>query len=191
MVPLASLGIISALVQAAGYSLQTAGSGPNGMDLKYLEALPILSSTEPNIRISGLKSCAYHGNGIQQRYLLVSEIKHKLGRGAQAIMTATQPGSEPTIWRLAIGSCKYIESLGVSVDLSQTPVKMRTGVTKAVVLDVDGKQAAVFVLEDTVRSDAQKVIAQLKNLGLTVGIITGDSAALATSVARERKNLKF
>ncbi|KAI8408905.1 hypothetical protein FOFC_11855 [Fusarium oxysporum] len=117
--------------------------------------------------------------------ILVSEIKYELGRGAQAVVTATQPGSESTTWKLAIGSRTYIESPGVSVDLSQTPVKMRTGVTTTVVLAMDGKQAAVFALEDTVRSDAQKVISQLKDLGLTIGMITGDNAASATSVARE------
>ncbi|KAM5374569.1 hypothetical protein ACJA88_008034 [Fusarium oxysporum] len=117
--------------------------------------------------------------------ILVSEIKYELGRGAQAVVTATQPGSEPTTWKLAIGSRTYIESPGLSVDLSQTPVKMRTGVTTTVVLAMDGKQAAVFALEDTVRSDAQEVISQLKGLGLTIGMITGDNAASATSVARE------
>ncbi|KAI3583898.1 haloacid dehalogenase-like hydrolase-domain-containing protein [Fusarium oxysporum f. sp. albedinis] len=117
--------------------------------------------------------------------ILVSEIKYELGRGAQAVVTATQPGSESTTWKLAIGSRTYIESPGVSVDLSQTPVKMRTGVTTTVVLAMDGKQAAVFALEDTVRSDAQKVISQLKDLGLTIGMITGDNAASATAVARE------
>ncbi|KAH7477446.1 hypothetical protein FOMA001_g9302 [Fusarium oxysporum f. sp. matthiolae] len=117
--------------------------------------------------------------------ILVSEIKYELGRGAQAVVTATQPGSESTTWKLAIGSRTYIESPGVSVDLSQTPVKMRTGVTTTVVLAMDGKQAAVFALEDTVRSDAQKVISQLKDLGLTIGMITGDNAASATAVARK------
>ncbi|SCO86382.1 related to P-type ATPase [Fusarium oxysporum] len=117
--------------------------------------------------------------------ILVSEIKYELGRGAQAVVTATQPGSESTTWKLAIGSRTYIESPGVSVDLSQTPVKMRTGVTTTVVLAMDGKQAAVFALEDTVRSDAQKVMSQLKDLGLTIGMITGDNSASATSVARE------
>ncbi|KAF5599925.1 copper-transporting ATPase 2 [Fusarium pseudoanthophilum] len=117
--------------------------------------------------------------------LMVSEVKHELGRGAQAVVTATQPGSKSTTWKLAIGSRAYIESLGVSVDLSQTPVKIRTGITTTVVLAMDGKQAAVFVLEDKVRSDAHQIIRELKALGLAVGMITGDNAASATSVARE------
>ncbi|PNP79433.1 hypothetical protein FNYG_07268 [Fusarium nygamai] len=116
---------------------------------------------------------------------MVSELKHELGRGAQAVVTATQPGSKSTTWQLAIGSLAYIESLGVSVDLSQTPVKTRNGITTTVVLAMDGKQAAVFVLEDKVRSDAHQVIRQLKDLGLIIGMITGDNAASATSVARE------
>ncbi|KAF5568661.1 P-type ATPase [Fusarium phyllophilum] len=121
--------------------------------------------------------------------LKVSQIKHELGRGAQAVVTAIQPVSESsglsTTWKLAIGSRTYIESLGVSVDLSQIPVTMRTGITTTVVLAIDGKQAAVFVLEDKVRFDAHQVIRQLKDLGLTVGMITSDNAASATSAARE------
>ncbi|KAF5975916.1 P-type ATPase [Fusarium coicis] len=117
--------------------------------------------------------------------LMVSEIKHELGRGAQAVVTAIQPGSSSTCWKLSIGSRAYIESLGVSVDLSQTPVKIRTGITTTVVLAMDGKQVAVFVLEDKVRSDVQQVIRQLKDLGLTIGMIAGDNAASAISVARE------
>lgn len=121
--------------------------------------------------------------------LMVSGINHELGRGAQAALTATQPvsgaGGLSTIWKLAIGSRTYIESLGVSVDLSETPVKMRNGIATTVVLAVDGKQAAVFVLEDKVRSGAYQVIRQLKDLGLNIGMITGDNAVSATSVARE------
>ncbi|KAG4258022.1 hypothetical protein FPRO03_02977 [Fusarium proliferatum] len=117
------------------------------------------------------------------------EINHELGRGAQAFVTATQPLSESggvfATWKLAIGSRAYIESLGVSIDLCQIPVEMRNGITTAVVLAVDGKQAAVFVLQDTVRSNVHQVIRQLKDMGLAVGMITGDNAVSATSVARE------
>ncbi|KAL9566315.1 hypothetical protein ACKAV7_009542, partial [Fusarium commune] len=126
--------------------------------------------------------------GEKHEYLptfLVSEIKHELGRGAQAVVTATQPGSESTTWKLAIGSRKYVESLGISVDLCQTPVKMRNGIITAVVIAIDDKQAGIIVLEDTVRSDAYQVIRKLKDLGLSVGMITGDNATSATSVARE------
>ncbi|KAG4284369.1 hypothetical protein FPRO06_08748 [Fusarium proliferatum] len=130
--------------------------------------------------------------GEKQEYLpnlVVSEINHELGRGAQAFVTATQPLSESggvfATWKLAIGSRAYIESLGVSIDLCQIPVEMRNGITTAVVLAVDGKQAAVFVLQDTVRSNVHQVIRQLKDMGLAVGMITGDNAVSATSVARE------
>ncbi|KAF5541363.1 P-type ATPase [Fusarium napiforme] len=116
---------------------------------------------------------------------VVSEIKHELGRGAQAVVTATHSGSNFTSWKLAIGSRAYIESLGVSINLSQIPVKTRNGITTTVGIAMDGKQAAVFVLEDKVRSDAYQVIRELKALGLAVGMITGDNTASATSVARE------
>ncbi|KAF5652791.1 copper-transporting ATPase 2 [Fusarium sp. NRRL 25303] len=136
---------------------------------------------ESHLRLGGKNECSAN--------LMVSGINHELGRGAQAVLTATQPVSEAgglsTIWKLAIGSRTYIESLGVSADLSETPVKMRNGIATTVVLAVDGKQAAVFVLEDKVRSDAQRAIRQLKDLGLNIGMITGDNAVSATSVARE------
>ncbi|CVK91343.1 related to P-type ATPase [Fusarium mangiferae] len=121
--------------------------------------------------------------------LMVSGVNHELGRGVQGVLTVNQPISKSdglsTIWKLAMGSRTYIESLGISIDLSQIPVKMRTGITTAVVLAVDGKQAAVFVLQDAVRSEAHQVVRQLKDLGLTVGMITGDNANSAASVAGE------
>jgi P-type Cu+ transporter len=117
--------------------------------------------------------------------MLVSEIKHQLGRGAQAVVTAIRPGSQSATCKLVIGSRKYIESLGIAVDLGHVPVRLRSSITTTAVLAIDGKQAAVIVLEDTVRSDAHKVIRQLKDLGLTVGMITGENAIAAISVARE------
>jgi cation transport ATPase len=45
MATLASLGNMLALMQAATVSLQTGVSGPVGMDLKTLEAIPILSTS--------------------------------------------------------------------------------------------------------------------------------------------------
>ncbi|KAF9776848.1 hypothetical protein IL306_004902 [Fusarium sp. DS 682] len=113
---------------------------------------------------------------------LVSDVKHELGRGAQGIVTL---GSESTSWKLAIGSRKYIESLGVSVNLSQIPVKLRDGIATTVVLAINGEQTGVIVLEDRVRSDAHTVIRKLKDLGLAVGMITGDNVTSATSVAHQ------
>ncbi|KAF5026812.1 hypothetical protein F66182_1096 [Fusarium sp. NRRL 66182] len=115
--------------------------------------------------------------------VLVSEVSHELGRGAQGAATFT--GSESATRRLAIGSRKFIESLNIAVDLSQVPEKLRCGTTTPVVVAVDGRQAGVIILQDMVRSDAISVIHQLKGLGVTVGMVTGDNAAAAASVARQ------
>ena len=51
---------------------------------------------------------------------------------------------------------------------------------------MDAKQAlALFALADQVRASARAAIAQLKNLGISPVMITGDAEAVAATVATE------
>ncbi|GAA2351365.1 heavy metal translocating P-type ATPase [Saccharopolyspora halophila] len=55
----------------------------------------------------------------------------------------------------------------------------------AVVLAVDGAAWAVLVVADTVKASSSRAIAQLRELGLTPVLLTGDNTAVARSVAAE------
>ncbi|KAM6527608.1 hypothetical protein FALCPG4_008663 [Fusarium falciforme] len=113
---------------------------------------------------------------------LVSEVLHELGRGVQGTVTSTISSSK---WHIAIGSRKFIETLGVQVDFANIPADLRCAVTTPVVVAINGTQVGVLVFEDVVRSEAIPVIKELKKMGINVGMITGDNAASATVVSRQ------
>ncbi|HET9985214.1 MAG TPA: heavy metal translocating P-type ATPase [Longimicrobiales bacterium] len=54
-----------------------------------------------------------------------------------------------------------------------------------VVLVLDGRPAAAFTLADTVRPESHEAVERLKQLGIRVAMITGDSEAVARAVAEE------
>ncbi|GAT70998.1 carbonate dehydratase [Planomonospora sphaerica] len=66
-------------------------------------------------------------------------------------------------------------------DLTQAQAAGRT----AVAVGWDGKARAVLVVADVVKSTSAEAIAQLKSLGLTPVLLTGDNEAVAKTVAAE------
>lgn len=115
--------------------------------------------------------------------LSVSEVSHELGRGVQGIMAIA--GSQSTSLTIAIGSRRYIESLGVKVDLVTVPTYLRNAVATPVIIAIDGTQAAVLILQDTIRLNAVSAITSLKKAGIRVGMVTGDNHASAVAVSRQ------
>ncbi|RSL75980.1 hypothetical protein CEP51_010390 [Fusarium floridanum] len=55
-----------------------------------------------------------------------------------------------------------------------------------VVVAINGTQVGEVVFEDVVRSEATPVIKELKKMGINIGMITGDNAASAIAVSRQR-----
>ncbi|EEU34895.1 uncharacterized protein NECHADRAFT_79779 [Fusarium vanettenii 77-13-4] len=111
--------------------------------------------------------------------VVVSEVLHELGRGVRGTVTSSSK------WHLAIGSRKFIETLGAHVDFAGIPVDLRCAVTTPVVVAINGTQAGVLVFEDAIRSEAVPTIKELKKMGINIGMITGDNAASATAVSRQ------
>lgn len=71
---------------------------------------------------------------------------------------------------------------------AMNPAAMRDPANAAatvVFAEIDGKPAAWFAVRDVLRPDAVQAIARLKELKLTTMLLTGDSAAVAQSVAAE------
>jgi len=52
-----------------------------------------------------------------------------------------------------------------------------------IVVEVDGAQIGTIAVEDTIRPEAQEAIAALKDMGISVAMITGDSEEVAQKVA--------
>ena len=71
---------------------------------------------------------------------------------------------------------------GVKVTVSRLP---DSGERTSVVVEWDGRQRGVIRLADTVKPSSASAIAELKDMGITPVLLTGDSAAVAQRVAAE------
>ncbi len=88
------------------------------------------------------------------------------------------------------GKMVYVGSPGILKDL-----KLETGDQRILALEkegktvvfavVDGKLAAAFALADKVREESRRAVQELKTNGVKVYMLTGDSQAVAASVAKE------
>lgn len=100
------------------------------------------------------------------------------GRGVRARVA----GSE-----VEVGGPRMLEVLGQAVPESlQHRVSDWEGEGQTVVYLVrDGKPVAAFALADIIRSESREAVARLKEMGVHVALLTGDSEAVARYVANE------
>jgi Cu+-exporting ATPase len=69
--------------------------------------------------------------------------------------------------------------------LAQAVHRAREAGRTAVLVELDGKPAAVFSVGDTVKDTSEAAVAHLKALGLETYLLTGDHATAAGQVARQ------
>ena len=105
----------------------------------------------------------------------VDQFKAVAGKGA----TATLSGID-----LSVGTASFMGSLGVSVDelLVKAGQEAELGRT-CVFVAMGGQPAGLISISDTPRDEAAEAIAELKRMGLRVGMITGDNRQTAQSTA--------
>jgi Cu2+-exporting ATPase len=95
------------------------------------------------------------------------------GRGARARVDSSD---------VAVGGPRLLAELGFE-PISQTEAWAREGRTVLHVV-ADGQIVGALALEDEIRPESQEAVQDLHGLGLKVAMITGDSQAVADSVAR-------
>jgi len=80
-----------------------------------------------------------------------------------------------------LGSASYLQEQGVIVDhKSDTELAHAT----PVMLAGNGKLKAVFYVADTLKEDAEAVITELKQRGISTYLISGDNEATAAAIAK-------
>lgn len=85
-----------------------------------------------------------------------------------------------------VGSPKLLEEHGVSVDGHASSMEMLQSQAKtAVLIAVEGKAAGVIGIADTLKEGSKEAIAQLEQMGLEVGMITGDNDQTARAIAQK------
>ena len=87
--------------------------------------------------------------------------------------------------RVAFGNARLMEEQGVTRSgLESVAADLENQGATAMFLAIDGVEAAVFGVADTVKENAAQVVAELKGMGLEVWMITGDNRRTASAIAR-------
>ena len=98
------------------------------------------------------------------------------GRGVQGTIDTTT---------YLLGNHRFAEDTGVcNPDLEQVLQRLENDAKTAVVLMTRDRPLAVIAVADTIRPEARQAIADLKKLGVTTVMLTGDNQRTATAVAR-------
>lgn len=107
----------------------------------------------------------------KKKYIPIPEKVDKFnslaGLGIEAIVDGRQ---------ILIGTVKLMNERQIDISPLKEEIDKLLGEGKTLmVISIDGKLAGVMAAADVVRSNAKKTISELKTLGLTVAIITGDN----------------
>jgi Cu2+-exporting ATPase len=109
--------------------------------------------------------------------LAVTNFEALPGRGARALVEGTS---------VAVGGTRLVTEAGVSVPpeiATVTAAWASEGKTILYAL-APGRLLGAFAVEDEIRPESREAVAELHGLGVRVAMITGDSKAVASSVAR-------
>ncbi|HTD66663.1 MAG TPA: HAD-IC family P-type ATPase, partial [Candidatus Limnocylindria bacterium] len=96
-------------------------------------------------------------------------------------------GVEGTFESLVIrlGSLNWLTSLGIDLSSAQEFIDRRTSQGSTMVgLAIDQQLAALFALQDTLKSGAAEVVQELKQAGHAVYLVTGDNRRTASTVGK-------
>jgi Cd2+/Zn2+-exporting ATPase len=90
--------------------------------------------------------------------------------------------------RVLIGRASFLEKSGVALAILAADFTRQS----LVLLAIDGKHAATFVLADRIRPEARETLARLRSLGITDFVmLTGDRAEVAGHIARHTGITRF
>jgi len=87
---------------------------------------------------------------------------------------------------VALGNAKLLEGLGIeALDLSQqADIQRREGST-VMLIAIDGKAAGLIAVADPIKDSTAEAISSLRAEGITIVMLTGDSAVTAKAVAEK------
>ncbi|KAF2813996.1 heavy metal translocatin [Mytilinidion resinicola] len=87
-------------------------------------------------------------------------------------------------FHMAIGSAHFLESMGVSLSSSALISKASKSSLHTVFISIDSNLCGLVTYSDTTKSDARKTISLLRFQGINIGLMTGDTHASASALAR-------
>ena len=144
-------------------------------DILKFAALAEIYSNHP-IALS-IKKTFESSGGILNRDL-VSDVEEIAGHGIRAMIQGK---------KVVFGNEKFLEENGI--DLANRPINSRN---VGIFLSIDGKFVGTIKIEDALRSDAEKTIAELKDLGIDQTVmLSGDRESVASEVSNKLRLSEF
>ncbi|CCF18583.1 Copper-transporting ATPase 1 [Pseudorhizobium banfieldiae] len=88
--------------------------------------------------------------------------------------------------RIAVGADRFMEKLGLSVaSFAEAAARLGDEGKTPLYAAIDGKVAAAIAVTDPIKPGSAAAIAAMKEMGLTVAMVTGDNRRTAEAVARQ------
>ena len=139
------------------------------------ELLRLTSSVELNSEHITAKAIVEHAKQKSVEIPQARDFKAIPGKGAYG-----KVGKK----RIYVGSLNLLNDMNVEVKNQKIDALMKQGKTVIFTL-VDGKIAGAFALSDTIREESYEAVKALKEKGIKVFMLTGDSREVAKWVAEE------
>jgi Cu2+-exporting ATPase len=139
------------------------------------QLLQLTAAVELNSEHVIAKAIVEHAKNKGLKIPPAEEFKALPGRGAYGKVGGRE---------VYVGSINLLEELKISVDNPEITRLQEQGKT-VVFTVVDGKLAGAFALADVIRAESYEAVKKLKERGLKVYMLTGDSEEVAKWVAKE------
>jgi Cu+-exporting ATPase len=89
-------------------------------------------------------------------------------------------------FQVAIGSPRMAQARGYPLNgLKSTVERLQSEAKTAMLVAIDGQVRAVIAVADTLKDHSPEAIAELRRMGLKVGMLTGDNARTASAIASQ------
>ncbi|MEM2103665.1 MAG: copper-translocating P-type ATPase [Candidatus Bathyarchaeia archaeon] len=143
--------------------------------IRERELLRLTASIELNSEHAIAKAIVEHAKSRGVPIPEAGDFKALPGRGAYGKVGKRE---------VYVGSVNLLDELKISVENAKMRMLQEQGKT-VVFTVVDGKLAGAFALADAIREESYEAVKSLKNMGLKVYMLTGDSEEVARWVAKE------
>jgi Cu2+-exporting ATPase len=144
-------------------------------ELPEEECLRLAAALESQSEHPIAKGFTRAAEGRELKLPAATEFRNLTGRGAQARIDGRD---------VLVVSPGYVREKGLATDDARIEKLAAEGKT-VVYLVVDGKPAAAIALADVVRPESRAAVGELKRMGIQCMMLTGDSNAVAKTVAAE------
>ena len=85
--------------------------------------------------------------------------------------------------RIVVGNSRMMDSEGIAMRYADDAKDMESDGCTVIYVAMDGEMVGVVGISDSIREDSVKAVSALKDLGISVGMVTGDAESAAMAVA--------